>query len=51
LARGLRSSIELTSAIVVAVQTGTATAGGVGAMPCEQGEKKKRGDNKPTFLH
>jgi hypothetical protein len=50
-ALGLHGSIESTSAIVVAIQTGTASACGVCAMPCEHGKKKERSDNKPTFLH
>jgi hypothetical protein len=33
------------------MQTGTASACGVCVMPCEQGRKKERSDNKPKFRH
>jgi hypothetical protein len=50
-ARSWHGSIELTSAIAVAMQTGTASACGVCVRPCEQGRKKERSDNKPKFRH
>jgi hypothetical protein len=36
---------------VVAIQTGTASACGVGTMLYEKKKKKERRDNKPMFLH
>jgi hypothetical protein len=33
------------------MQTGTASAGGICVMPCEQGRKREHGDNKPKSGH
>src|ERR1700732_3387359 len=50
-ARRWHGSIELTSAIGVPMQAGTASACAVCVMPCEQRRKRERSDNKPRFRH
>ena len=44
-------SIEVATAIVIAIQTGTASICGIRLISCEQGSKKKRDACKPTVLH
>ena len=51
MARTWHGLIELTLAIEVAIQTGTASACGVCVIPCEQGRKKESSDSKPKFRH
>jgi len=50
-ALGACDSVELTSAVLVAIQAGTASVCGVCAIRWEQGRKKERSGNETQFRH